>query len=438
MVAMRLVAGAGPFRFLSTASTSYRWVILAVASLGVFTSGPGQTYTFSVFIDPMIEELGWARSHFTAMYAAGSLTGAVLIILVGRLLDRYGTRRVLAGVVVLFGLAAIWMSSVDTTRDLYLGVAAMRTLGQGAMTMAPTTLVALWFVRNRGRATSIATMGGAVSATVFPIIGHALISQFGWRDAWIGLALVIWGLMLLPALLLVRRSPESVGQRPDGVKADGPSLHQPAPLTAADGFTLREAMSCRAFWFLLVAGASFSLIGTALTFHNISLMDGKGIDGVAAAGVLSVMAISSFGSNLLAGVLNDRYPNRYVLAAAQALLIAAMLFSFLVTGTALAIVYGVLLGAGMGIGMNTITVIWPNYFGRRHIGSIRGLAMTSTMAFAALGPHPFSLLYESSGSYNLAIAVFLALPVACAVLGIASPRPSRRAGASGAAHAPTG
>ena len=117
----------------------YGWVILGVAALGVFASGPGQTYNFSVFLDPVIEETGWTRTQITGLYAAGSLTAAVLIIGVGRLLDRYGARVVLSAVVVLFGLAALWMSRVDSPLDLYLGFAFIRTLGQGAMTMVPTT-----------------------------------------------------------------------------------------------------------------------------------------------------------------------------------------------------------------------------------------------------------------------------------------------------------
>ncbi|MDE2765647.1 MAG: MFS transporter [Chloroflexota bacterium] len=403
----------------------YGWVILGVAALGIFASGPGQTYNFSVFLDPVIEETGWTRTQITGLYAAGSLTAAVLIIGVGRLLDRYGARVVLSAVVALFGLAALWMSRVDTPLDLYLGFAFIRTLGQGSMTMVPTTLVAIWFVRRRGRATALAMLGGAASAMAFPLVSHALITEFGWRTAWVALAFVIWGLMLLPALLLVRRSPESVGLAPDNARGgDGAA---DAASSVADDFSMREAMRTRAFWFLLLAGSSFSLIGTALTFHNVSLLTGKGLDAGTAAGVLSVMAAASIGANLAAGYLNDRFPNRFVFAGAQCVLVGAMLFTFVVSSAWLALAYGAILGAGMGLGMNTNTVIWPNYFGRRNLGSIRGMAMTSTMAFAALGPLPFSMLYDLSDSYDLALVVFLALPAACAALALLSPRPIKQA-----------
>ena len=424
MGSMRSTAPDGPRPFPTRTPFFYGWVIVAVSTLAVFASGPGQTYNFSVFLDPLIEDTGWTRTQITGLYAAGSLTAAVLIIGVGRLLDRFGARVVLTTVVILFGLAAIGMSRVDSRLELYLGFTAIRTLGQGAMTMVPTTLVATWFVRARGRTTSLVTLGGALSAMTFPILGHYLISQYGWRSAWVVLAFVIWGVMLLPALVLVRRSPESVGLHPDGVRPEGIARESgPLPHGEVD-FTLRAALHTRAFWLLLLAGSSFSLIGTALTFHNVALLTGKGLDAAVAAGVLSVMALSAMGANLVSGYLNDRFPNRLVLAGAQLILIAAMLMTFVISTPWMAFVYAVLLGTGQGFGMNTITVIWPNYFGRAHLGSIRGLAMTSTMAFAALGPLPFSVLFDLAGSFGLAVGVFLALPVLCAVLALLAAKPA--------------
>ena len=390
----------------------------------MFASGPGQTYNLSVFVDPIIEETGWTRTQITGWYAAGSLTAAVLIIGVGRLLDRFGARVVLTVVVVLFGLAAIWMSRVESQLGLFLGFAAIRTLGQGSMTMVPTTLVSIWFVRARGRATALATLGGAVSAATFPILGHYLIEGHGWRTAWVVLGFVIWGVMLLPALVLVRRSPESVGLYPDGERSAVPAPQEQIPPPEEEvAFTLSDAMHTRAFWLLLIAGSSFSLIGTALTFHNMALLTGKGLDAGVAASVLSVMALSTMGGNLVSGYLNDRFPNRLVLSGAQLLLIASMLMTFSISAPWMAFVYAILMGAGQGFGMNTITVIWPNYFGRAHLGSIRGVAMTGMMAFAAIGPLPFSALFEMTGSFGLAIFAFLALPMLCAVLALLATRP---------------
>ncbi len=114
---------------ISRAPFFYGWVILTVSALTRFISGPGQTFLISVFIDPVISDLGWSRTLVSSLYTAGSLTAGVAVIFVGRLLDRYGARIMLLVIGILFGLAALWMSTVNHPVKLYFGFAALRTLG---------------------------------------------------------------------------------------------------------------------------------------------------------------------------------------------------------------------------------------------------------------------------------------------------------------------
>ncbi len=405
----------------------YGWVILSVASLTMFTSGPGQTYTFSVFVDPIINDTGLSRSMVSGLYTAGSLTAATGMVLVGRLLDRYGARVMTTIVGVLFGFAALWMSQVSNPAELYAGFAAMRLLGQGSLTLIPTTVVAVWFIRLRGRVMAINSLGSAASFAAFPPLIHLMISIVGWRGAWVSLAFIIWGILLLPAILLLRRSPESVGLRPDGDSVTDQTTEMAglARPTLEINLTLGEALRTRAFWLLLFAGSSQALISTALVFHHVSLITGKGLDAGLAATVFSVLAPMSLVGNFIAGYLADRYPNRYLLAIAQVILAAAMLWTFVIFQPWQALAYGAILGLASGFFMNITGVIWPNYYGRRHLGSIRGVVTTSMVAFAALGPWPFGLLADLTGGYTRAIVIFLALPVACAAASMAAKPPVR-------------
>ncbi|MAE10702.1 MAG: MFS transporter [Dehalococcoidales bacterium] len=405
----------------------YGWIILAVSALALFISGPGQTYSVSIFVDPIISDMGWTRTMVSGMYSAGSLTAGVAMILVGRLLDRYGARTMLAVVGVLFGLAALWMSSVDQPWKLYVGFALMRTLGQGSLTLIPTTLISLWFVCRRGKATAIGSLGGAASGATFPILLHKLVTDTGWRNAWQTLAYVIWIALLLPAILLVRRSPESVGLLPDGQQGqlqNGLKNDETVGVRELN-FSLSEATRTRAFWLLIVAGSAFPLIGTALGFHQISLLASKGIPAGVAASVFGVMAPMQIVGIFAAGFLADRYPNRYLLAVGQGLLIIGMLWTFLISSTWQAFLWGGIMGLGAGFTMTVGTVIWPNYFGRLHLGSIRGVATAAMVAFAALGPLPFGLLFDLTGSYSLPILVFVALPVSSLVAALLARPPGK-------------
>ena len=406
----------------------YGWVILVSAILGMFASGPGQTYTVSVFLNPMLEELGWSRTLASGLYTAGSLTAAICVVAVGRMLDRYGARMMMAGVGIAFGLALLWMSTVSLPIQLYIGYAAIRTLGQGSLGLIPTTLVAIWFVRLRGRATALTALGTAGGQMVFPLLAHSFIATFGWRGAWIALAVVTWGLVLPIAVLLVRRSPESIGVLPDGdirlEESTDPSPQSGTTTARSEGFTLKQAMHTRSFWLLLYAGSSQSLIGTALVFHLISFFDTRGVgDGVAAV-TLSIMAPLAMSSMFISGYLSDKIPNRYLLVVSQVGLAIAMLWALTIDASWQAYVFGGMLGFSAGFTMTTTAVIWPNYYGRAHIGSIRGVATSGMVAAAALGPLPFGIAFDITDSYSTVIVLFLAMPVTCAFAALLAPPPA--------------
>jgi len=394
----------------------YGWIILMVSGLAIFVAGPGQTYSVSIFVDPIISDLGWSRTMVSGLYTAGSLIAGTVMILVGRLLDRYGARVMLTTVSVLFGIAAVWMSSVDHPVELAAGFTAIRILGQGSLTLIPTTLIALWFVRWRGKALAIGLLGGAISSAAFPLLIHILITNTGWRNAWLVLALVIWTVLLLPSVLLVRRSPESVGLLPYGQSlSPGDQTEKEKVDTVREvNISLAEATRTRTFWLLLFASSTPPLIYTALTFHHISLLASKGISSGIAASVFVIMAPMQILGSFISGFMADRFHSRYLLAAGQILLVAMMLWIFLITSTWQAFFYGALMGLSGGFIMTTSAVIWPNYYGRLHLGSIRGVSTASMVTFAALGPLPFGFVFDLTQTYSLAVLIFLILPI-CSV-----------------------
>lgn len=405
----------------------YGWTILGVAVLAVFVSSPGQTYVVSVFVDPIQRDTGWSRTLISGLYTVASLTAATGMIAVGRLMDRFGARATLTGVALAFGLAAVWMSRVAHPLELYIGFVLLRFLGQGALTVIPTAMVALWFIRLRGRALSLVSLGAVAGQGLFPPIVHLLIAQTDWRTAWLLLAAVIWGLLLLPALVLVRPTPESMGLRPDG---DAPrhrsSLGEQAGAPRSESaWTLAEAVRTRTFWLLAFATSAQSLISTALTFHQMSFMVSLGLEPATASTVFTVIAAASLAGTLLVGVLSDRFAGRHLLAASQVLLASAMVWSFAIAAPWHAFVYGSLLGLAGGFNFTLQSVMWPNYFGRRNLGSIRSAAASATIAAAAIGPLPFGWMFDLTSSYRVPILVFLTLPVAATVAALLAAPPRR-------------
>ncbi len=176
---------------------------------------------------------------------------------------------------------------------------------------------------------AIGGIGGAIGMAIFPIIAHALISNTGWRNAWVVLAFVIW-VVLVPIVLLVRRSPESVGLLPDGEPTRQPEEQAlGAQTTTAQevNFSLSEALRTRTFWLLLFASSALPLISTGLSFHQISLLTNKGIQTGVATAVFGIIGPSSLLGTFIAGFMADRFPNRYLLVIGQVLLGMAILAS---------------------------------------------------------------------------------------------------------------
>jgi cyanate permease len=222
--------------------------------------------------------------------------------------------------------------------------------------------------------------------------------------------------LLLPAAFLVRRSPESVGLLPDGesVQWQDKTKSDSTSAVRETNLTLKEALRTRSFWLLLFAGSAQPLIATALAFQHVSLLASKGVSSGVAAAVFSIMAPMFILGNFIAGFMADKFPNRYLLVTGQILLVAAMLSTFIIASAWQAFLYGAIIGLSSGFFMNVITVIWPNYYGRLHLGSIRGAVTASMVVAAALGPLPFGWIYDITGNYSLAILVFLVLPISCA------------------------
>ncbi|MCA9878145.1 MAG: MFS transporter, partial [Thermomicrobiales bacterium] len=306
----------------------FRWpprfsggIMLAMAGLAIFMSGPGQTYGVSAFVDPMLLELGESRSLFSTAYAIGTLASALTLLVVGRQIDRLGCRLVLTLAAIAFGGSLLFMSSVSGVLTLVIGFSLLRASGQGVLTLAARTLVPHWFVRRRGRAFSIIGLAATLSLAVIPIANELLIRNLGWREAW-RVNGVVMLLVLAPLLwFFVRDKPEHLGQHPDGVPPDPSELRQ---TLEEYGHTLRQAMRTPAFWALIGAGLAPPLVFTGLSFNQVAILTDRGLPATLAATTFTVESLVGLPITLAAGALADRFPLRFTLAAGQGFLAMAM------------------------------------------------------------------------------------------------------------------
>ena len=386
-------------------------------------TSPGQTYVISMFVDHFIEELSIDRTSVSALYMGATLAGSLALPAIGRFIDRTGSRKAVVVITLLFGLACLGMSRVTGVVGLALGLVAMRMMGQGSLSLVSANVINQWWVRRRGAVMGLSGMAGALLGTgLFPPLVNRLITALGWRTAFVVLALILLGVMLPLGWLLFRDTPEMYGLEPDGQKSREGSRRSRSP---EDGWSLDEARRTSTFWIVSAGLACIAMLITALHFHVVSIFEDSGLARTVAADIFFPIAATTSLVTLASGILKDRVPVKYLLAAALALMGSSVLLASHLHTFELALCYGLCLGVTAGLFRTVSGVVWADLFGRTHLGAISGLATTLIVAGSALGPLPLGYARDLLGGYTLALGISSLIPFALAVLTLFCRPPTR-------------
>ena len=398
----------------------YGWFIVAAAGLVVFSTGPGQSYVFSVFIDSIIQDTGLSRTGISVLYLSSTILSAALVTIVSRLADRYGPRMMLVAAGFGLGAACFGMAAATHILLFYLAFAALRALGQGSLSINCILLVNQWFVSKRGRAVGLMTIGAMLSTALFPSFARFLIDSIDWRGAYAVLGIVAIGLIVPVALFVVRNRPEDVGLFPDG--SSQPPVSE-ARQTASGPRRNVRVFSSPSFWLLALSLSSPSLVTTALMFHQASIFDEHGLSATLAAAAFAVFSVSSAASSLVSGFVSDRTGPRVLLVFSMTTLIATLALGVVINSLYLALLYIVMMGVSSGSYIIVHSTIWAYYYGRHGLGRIQGPAMTLSVCASAVGPLPLAMFQEFTGTYTVGMLAMMALPVVSLAVLFLTPRP---------------
>lgn len=400
----------------------YGWAVLAIATVAMFASGPGQSHTFSVFVPLIARDLGISTTSVASSYAFATLIAAFGLTRMGYFVDRYGARTVMMVVTIVLGFASMAFGAATGVLTLSLGFMVMRFFGQGSMMLGATNLVAQWFNRKRGLAMSILMLGFSASMAFHPALSQWLIEQVGWRQAWVWIGVMTWVLMLPLLWLLAHEKPEPLGLRPDGAAPanGGEGDGTDEELT---GLTLAAALRTPNFYIIGASLFSTAMLVTTLFFFQVSIFESQGLTASLAANMFSVSALAMAIFMPLVGKVLDRSDAKYSFAATLLLMSVLLVGVTFVTDLTSAVVYAVLFGILTAANMTFFGYMWAHYFGRKHLGSIQGVGQTIGVIGASLGPLPPGISFDYFGSYNGALYLSAVLPAVCAVAALFLSRP---------------
>jgi MFS family permease len=397
---------------------------LAFGVLGAFFSSFGQTFFVSLFGGQWRSEFGLSHGDFGALYSGATLASGVVLIWLGRKIDRVDLRRYTLLVCLALAAACLLTAAVPAAWMLALGFFALRLTGQGLLSHISIVAMARYFDSARGRAVSLASLGHPLGEAVLPSLAVALAAGLGWRGAW-----TLFGVLLLcglgPLMLWLLR-----GQAARERARQDRAAEAAAARGGADGsWTLARTLRDPLFYPVILAMMAPGFISTGLFFHQVHLAETKGWSLEWLASSFAGFAAAQVTASLAAGALSDRFGAVRLLPFYLPMLGLAALAVALLDHPAAAPLYLVLVGLTAGSSFTLMGAVWAELYGTGHLGAIRSVVQAA-MVFATAGsPVLFGLLLDRGIGFET-LAYGCTLYVAAAVAVLAGLQPPLRARAA--------
>ena len=385
-----------------------RW--LTAGALLTFLSSFGQTYFISIFSGEIRNTFNLSHGDWGSIYGFGTFASAIVMIWAGGLTDIMRVRKL--GPIVLFALAAscLFMAFNPLVILLPVVIFCLRLTGQGMSTHISAVAMSRWFVSNRGKALSISNLGFSFGEAFIPLFIVFALIYFSWQKIWIFAALVtLFSIPILIWLLRQERSPKSIDAENQSLGMN--KLH----------WTRKQTVSHPLFWFMMPAVIGQSAFNTAFFFQQVHFSEIKGWEHLNLVSMFPIYTGVAICMMILSGILLDKLGTAKLIPYFQLpMIIAFILFAFGET------LYSALLGfifLGITSGANTTlpNAFWAEFFGTKHLGSIKAAAAAAMVLGSAIGPALTGILLDFDISLNfqyVGVSTFFVLSSLLMWLGI--------------------
>jgi MFS family permease len=405
----------------------YGWWIVLIGCVQDAVKGGTFNTGFTLYFLPVLTELHLSRAATSLPFSLAKLESAIEGPLVGYLIDRFDVRVMLVVGTTLAGLGFLLLSFTNSYILFVLVFIGPLSFGfQAGFNQATMAAVNHWFRRKRGLAMAIVQTGQAIGGVlIFPLVALAVL-KLGWRVAAFLSGLVV--LMLLPLVLFIRRSPESMGLLPDGERATTDDARQSArPLKDAQEFTAREALRTPVFWLLAAFHGLRNVPYSGVSVHMVPLLVWNGLDEPTAAFFVGLTALSTVVVRPLTGWLGDRQSKQRIGAAGVFLGALGLVVLAYSDGTFWPLVlFAVLFSFGDGINSVTWALV-GDFFGRAHFATIRGW-ISMFQSFASMPAAVVTgWIYDQTQSYTYALVGFIVCYGVAGMILWLMPHPKRPA-----------
>ena len=381
----------------------YGWVVVVT----FFIYGAvlwGIRAAFGVFFKSIAGEFDLTRAATSTIFSLYMLLGCLFAFLGGWALDRYGPRIVVLLMGLFTGLSLLLTSQTSSLWQLFITYSLLFAIGSGALYAVMVSTVSRWFDKKRGLALGISVSGAGFGTAVVAPFATYLISNFGWRMAYLVIGAIVW-LIMIPLSRLLKKDPYEIGALPDGVKSHSENIKNEEESIQPTDLSLLQAFRTRSFWFLLFIWLFFASSLFLVMTHLVPHVTDIGFSTGEAAAVFSLMGGTAMAGRIIMGIVSDRIGRKVTAVICGLLQAGAMLW--LIWAQELWMFYLFALAYGFAYGgiVPSIGALAGDAFGLRQIGLIMGALEVGLGIGAAIGPAIGGLIFDVSHSYFMAFLV---------------------------------
>ena len=389
----------------------YGYVMVPVAMLVQIATSPGQTFAISAFTPYLRDGLQLSNSQLSLAYMLGTLFAALPLTFIGPLSDRFGLRGITLAAIAALSCACYFASTVWNFSTLLAAFFLLRFLGQGSLSLLSGNAISMWFRTRIGRVSAAMSIGTAIAFAWIPAWINESIAAIGWRTTYQAIAVIVGVTMLPIVALFFCNRPEDVGQDVDG-QASGTADQNPS---TEHSLTMRQATRCRAFYILAASNTLWAMAGTGIVFYLFTLCEDLGFRSSVPANLFKTFGLTMLAAQLIGGVLADFWPLNRMLTVGMLMLSVGL--GLICWGESELALHGfaAFFGGGQGLLLAVGNVIWVRYFGRAHLGTIRGAVWCCTVAGSGFGPLLMGITRDRTGRFDVALFALFGLMTLIAI-----------------------
>ncbi|WP_050995297.1 MFS transporter [Bradyrhizobium liaoningense] len=347
-------------------------MMMSVSSIYFYTSG--------LFLKPLAAEYGWTRGMASLGPLIGILTIGVASPFAGRLVDRFGAFRMalLSGGALALSFLLLGLVTGGLVSFLLLTF-VLAVLGSATTPVSYGRMIVGNFPRRLGLVYGIVYCGPGLAALTFPSLVGRLLDAYGWRGAYIGLAILTFGMIPIIALLLKSQA--------------GHERSKPGAARQNWGLYADRRFLLLAIIFLL---ASTGIFGTIV--HFVPMLTDRGTPAAAAAGLAGLIGFAVIAGRLITGFLLDIIETN--LLAAAIFLLSACGVLMLASGNSELILPGTLaMGFTIGSEFDLALFLVGRRFPPAHFSTLFGGIYLAVSVGGGGGPILAGMLYDRAGNY---------------------------------------